>query len=61
MSYEKIGKQLRLEKTTVFQALKRYEQRGGVLRDGRAANGRNNPLHKITPELAAKLLNHELL
>ena len=61
LSYEKIGLLLRLEKTTVFQALKRYERRGQVLRDDRANNGQNNTRRKIFPDMAEKLLDRTLL
>ena len=61
LSYVKIGLLLRLEKTTVFKSLKLYEQRGQVLRDGRANNGQNNPKRKIFPEMAQKLLDRKLL
>jgi DNA-directed RNA polymerase specialized sigma24 family protein len=61
LSYVKIGEQLRMSDMTVYSALKRYESQGGVLLDGRKFNGHNNPLHKITPELARAMLNRDLL
>ena len=51
LSYRKIGKILTVRHDTIFKAYTRYTIRGGVHRDDRAHNGRNNPRHKIRPEL----------
>ena len=61
LSYRKIGKILTVRHDTVFRAYARYIVRGGVHRDERAGNGRNNPLHKIGPKLSKQLLDRNLL
>jgi len=50
LSYRQIGKIMTVKHMTVCLALKRYAERGKHV-DNRSMNGRNNPRHKITPDL----------
>ena len=60
MSYPQIGRELRVNSSTVFTAVKRYRERG-VHFDNRAHNGQNNPRAKITPAMQSRMLDRSLL
>ena len=61
LSYRQIGKILTVRPDTIYKAVIRYTKRCGIHRDERANNGRNNPRHKIGPELQRQLLDRTLL